>query len=188
MGNLTLFATAFMVAFSGALMPGPLLTVAINHSLRRGVMAGPLISLGHGLMEILVVGALLVGLGRVLEHGLVAAAVALGGGLVLAWMGYGMIREGWLGELTLDLTGGKEQREGRGAFAAGVVATAATLTGCCGGRPLGPTLSPWPGREGPWAWFPSFPATSWPTSSGIPWWPFSSLPAGGSSPTSSTGA
>jgi len=125
MGNLTLFATAFMVAFSGALMPGPLLTVAINHSLRRGVMAGPLISLGHGLMEILVVGALLVGLGRVLEHGLVAAAVALGGGLVLAWMGYGMIREGWLGELTLDLTGGKEQREGRGAFAAGVVATAA---------------------------------------------------------------
>ncbi|HHW55781.1 MAG: LysE family transporter [bacterium] len=125
MGNLTLFATAFMVAFSGAMMPGPLLTVAINQSLRRGIVVGPLISLGHGLMEILVVGALLVGLGQLLEHGLVAAAVALGGGLVLAWMGYGMIREGWQGEISLDLEQGKEQRDGKGAFAAGVVATVA---------------------------------------------------------------
>jgi threonine/homoserine/homoserine lactone efflux protein len=125
MGNFTLFATAFMVAFSGALMPGPLLTVAINHSLRRGVIVGPLLSLGHGLMEILVVGALLVGLGQVLENGMVAAVVALGGGMVLAWMGYGMLREGWIGKITLDLAQGKEQRKGTGAFAAGVVATVA---------------------------------------------------------------
>ena len=124
MGNLTLFTTAFMVAFSGAMMPGPLLTVAINQSLRRGIVVGPLISMGHGLMEILL-SALLVGLGQLLEHGLVAAAVALGGGLVLAWMGYGMIREGWQGEISLDLEQGKEQRDGKGAFAAGVVATVA---------------------------------------------------------------
>ena len=40
-------------------------------------------------------------------------------------MGYGMIREGWQGEISLDLEQGKEQRDGKGAFAAGVVATVA---------------------------------------------------------------
>lgn len=91
MGNLALFSTAFLVAFSGAMMPGPLLSVTIAHSLQSGFVAGPLISFGHGLMEILVIIALLVGLGQVLEQEAVAAVVALGGGLVLAWMGLGMV-------------------------------------------------------------------------------------------------
>ena len=36
----TLFTTSFVVAFSGALMPGPLLTVTVSESTRRGALSG----------------------------------------------------------------------------------------------------------------------------------------------------
>jgi len=43
--------TSFVVALSGALMPGPLLTVTVGEATRRGFWAGPLIILGHGILE-----------------------------------------------------------------------------------------------------------------------------------------
>ena len=38
-----IFATSFVIALSGALMPGPVLTVTISESTKRGFWAGPLI-------------------------------------------------------------------------------------------------------------------------------------------------
>ena len=43
--------TSFIVALSGALMPGPLLTVTVGEAARRGFWAGPLIIVGHALLE-----------------------------------------------------------------------------------------------------------------------------------------
>ena len=56
---LTLFATSFVVALSGAIMPGPLLTITISESSRRGVMTGPLLIVGHAILELALVVALL---------------------------------------------------------------------------------------------------------------------------------
>ena len=50
-----IFFSSFMIALSGALMPGPLLTVTISEATRRGTVAGPLMILGHGILELALV-------------------------------------------------------------------------------------------------------------------------------------
>ncbi len=83
---------SFVIAFSGAVMPGPLLTVTITESSRRGATAGPLLILGHGLLEALMVTALLLGLGPFLRQESVAAGVGIIGAGVLVWMAAGLFR------------------------------------------------------------------------------------------------
>ncbi len=97
---LTIFGTSFLIAFSGAMMPGPLLTVTINESSRRGFMAGPLLIVGHGILELLLVVGLLLGLGPLLQQESVFITTALVGSVVLLWMSIGMFRS--LPALTLQ--------------------------------------------------------------------------------------
>jgi threonine/homoserine/homoserine lactone efflux protein len=89
---LAIFATSFVVSLSGALMPGPLLTLTVRESLKRGFWAGPVVALGHGLIELLLVIGLGLGLKQFLDEGPVTAAIALVGGVFLLWMGYSMLR------------------------------------------------------------------------------------------------
>ena len=96
-----------MIALSGALMPGPLLTVTISESSRRGASAGPLMMLGHGLLELLLVVALLSGMGPWLERDSVFVVIALFGGGILLWMAISMLRN--LPTLRLDLAAQTEK-------------------------------------------------------------------------------
>jgi len=90
---LAIFGTSFVVGLSGALMPGPLFTLTVRETLRRGFWAGPVVSAGHALIELALVIGLAVGLERFLQdEGPATAAVALAGGAFLLWMGYGMLR------------------------------------------------------------------------------------------------
>ena len=83
-----LAATSFIVALSGALMPGPLLTVTVGEAARRGFWAGPLIIVGHALLELALVLLLLVGLGAWLNRPLILGTVGvLGPG---CWAGWGL--------------------------------------------------------------------------------------------------
>jgi threonine/homoserine/homoserine lactone efflux protein len=84
--------TSFVVALSGALMPGPLLTITVGEATRRGFWAGPLIILGHGLLELALVLLLLAGVGSILNTPVILGTVGLVGGGVLAWMGLGLLR------------------------------------------------------------------------------------------------
>lgn len=121
-----IFATAFIVGLSGSLMPGPLTAVAVEHALKRGLSAAPLVTLGHAVMEALVVLLLVIGLGSYMDRPAVAGVIGLAGGAVLAWMGYGMAKAGIRGSLSLDNSGGAgpERRAGN-PTAAGVLATVA---------------------------------------------------------------
>jgi threonine/homoserine/homoserine lactone efflux protein len=87
-----IFVSSFVVGLSGALMPGPVLTVTIAEATRRGFWAGPLIVLGHGIIELSLFIALVLGLGGLLKHNLVFGIVGVGGAMVLIWMGVGMVR------------------------------------------------------------------------------------------------
>jgi threonine/homoserine/homoserine lactone efflux protein len=96
----TVFFTSFMLAFSGAMMPGPLLTATISESARRGVLSGPLLILGHAVLELGMLLLLLVGLAPLLKQDLVFAVIALVGAGILIWMATGMLRS--LPRLTID--------------------------------------------------------------------------------------
>ncbi|MDI6882571.1 MAG: LysE family transporter [Methanothermobacter sp.] len=89
-----LFAlTSFMIGLSGAMAPGPLLTVTISDSLRRGSKAGPLLVLGHLVGEVLLVLLILEGFGWLISSSLASAWVGLIGGAVMIFMGLNMMRD-----------------------------------------------------------------------------------------------
>ncbi len=87
-----IFFGSFGIAFSGAMMPGPLLTVTVSESARRGWVAGPLLILGHSILELVLVLAVLLGLQPFLTHDTVTGSISLVGGGVLIWLAVGMFR------------------------------------------------------------------------------------------------
>ena len=92
--ELTLFGImigSFTLALSGAMMPGPLLTVAVVGSVRRGFITGPLLMLGHSILELALIIAIVKGAASYLKHALVTNTISIVGGGVLFWMGLGMI-------------------------------------------------------------------------------------------------
>ena len=90
---LTIFISSFVIALSGALMPGPVLTVTVSESARQGAKAGPLMIFGHGLLELALVLALLAGLAPFFARDEVFIFVSLLGGAILLWMALMMFRE-----------------------------------------------------------------------------------------------
>lgn len=84
-----LFAlTSFGVGLSGALVPGPMLTVTISDSVKKGFTAGPLIILGHFITELAIMLAILAGLGWIIGSQTAVFIIGTFGGLVLIFMGY----------------------------------------------------------------------------------------------------
>ena len=89
---IALFFGSFVIALSGAMMPGPLLTKTIGESSKRGFLAGPLLILGHGLLEFVLVVALFLGLAPWLKGKWTFVAIAFAGSGILVWMAVGMFR------------------------------------------------------------------------------------------------
>ena len=106
---LTIFASSFVIAFSGALMPGPLLTAAISESSQRGFIVGPLMIAGHAILELVLVITLLMGLAPFLQLPAVFVATALTGAIILFWMAWGMFRS--LPSLHLSWDADQKQRK-----------------------------------------------------------------------------
>jgi threonine/homoserine/homoserine lactone efflux protein len=105
-----IFTTSFLVGFSGAMMPGPMLAVTVGETARRGFWTGPLIVLGHALLELLLVVLLVLGLASVLGKEEVKTVIGLVGGLFLVYFGWGMARDALKGRVTLDF--GEEEAPG----------------------------------------------------------------------------
>lgn len=114
------FGAAFITGLSGAMMPGPLLTVTITEAARRGFWAGPLLVLGHGILEFVLVVAFAFGLNRTLALPAVSGTIGLLGGGFLLWMGWGIAAGAYRGRVSLQF----QQESGRsslGPVGAGVV-------------------------------------------------------------------
>ncbi|MBS1254039.1 MAG: hypothetical protein MAG451_03095 [Anaerolineales bacterium] len=92
-----------LVSLSGVMSPGPISALAVTEGARQGYRAGPLISIGHALIELMMVAALAFGLSQVLQQTTVAGIVGLLGAAVLAWMGLDMIRDAHRGRVSLDI-------------------------------------------------------------------------------------
>ncbi|MBI5034188.1 MAG: LysE family transporter [Chloroflexi bacterium] len=92
----------WLVGFTGAMMPGPVTTLVVTETAKRGFIAGPLITIGHVLLELAMVVALYFGLGDLLKENLVAGAIGVLGGVFLLWMGFDIVRSAWLGKVSLN--------------------------------------------------------------------------------------
>ncbi|WP_242965167.1 LysE family transporter [Petroclostridium xylanilyticum] len=89
-----IFVSVFLIGFSGAMMPGPMLGITIDGSLKKGWTAGPLAVLGHGILELILIIIMTFGLKDFFSNPTVAGLIGLFGGAFFAWMGYGMIKSG----------------------------------------------------------------------------------------------
>ena len=114
---------SFLIGFSGAVMPGPLLGITINASLKKGFIAGPLIILGHGILEFVLIIIMTLGFKDFFSNSTVAGFIGIIGGAYLAWMGYGMIVSSV--EKTITLQGQETSRiNSRNLIFSGIVISA----------------------------------------------------------------
>ena len=83
----SLFSIGFVIGLTGAMAPGPLLTLTIGESAKRGGVAGPLVVLGHAMLEFALLMLIVFGAANFLNSKLLFSLIALGGGVVLIYMG-----------------------------------------------------------------------------------------------------
>lgn len=117
--SLTAFLlSVVLISLSGVMMPGPVfaITVAKGH---RSPYAGPLIAIGHGIVEFPLMFLAYLGLGAFLQHRTTQIAIGTLGGLMLLWIGYGMIRN-WREQATAAV-----DTQRAGPIVAGAATTAA---------------------------------------------------------------
>jgi len=69
-----------------------MLTVTVREAARRGVRAGPLVVLGHGIMEVAITVALILGIASFTKDITVRKVIAIVGGAFLVLMGIAMLR------------------------------------------------------------------------------------------------
>jgi threonine/homoserine/homoserine lactone efflux protein len=82
---------AILISLSGVMAPGPLTVVVVGKG-AQSPRAGAMIAIGHGVVEFPLMALIVVGLAPVLRHTTVSAVIGLAGGVVLLWMGYGLLR------------------------------------------------------------------------------------------------
>lgn len=80
-----------IVSLSGVMAPGPMTAVTMGHG-TKSPHAGLLIALGHGIVEIPLMVAIMYGFGYLLEITRVQDIIALAGGVVLLFMGMTMFQ------------------------------------------------------------------------------------------------
>lgn len=103
MNLFSIFIISFTIALSGALLPGPLMTAIIAHSPRHGFKTGPLFILGHAILELVMIAAIVLGLSNFIENESILRWIAIIGAGILIFFGIKMIRS--LKGLKLDLEG-----------------------------------------------------------------------------------
>ncbi|NLI59243.1 MAG: LysE family transporter [Clostridium sp.] len=119
-----MFLQSFFIGFSGAMVPGPMLGVTIDGSLKKGWKAGPLIVLGHGILEILLITVMILGLKDLFTNTIVGGIIGLVGGVFLAWMGYGMIKSGINKSVSLENQETDNSKMGKNLVLVGLVVSA----------------------------------------------------------------
>ncbi|MDP8234090.1 MAG: LysE family transporter [Candidatus Saelkia tenebricola] len=101
MDYLSIFIVSFTIALSGALVPGPLLATVIYQSTKHGFKTGPLIILGHAILEIAMVIIIVLGLNRFIDNALTTKTISLLGTFILLIFGLNILCN--LPSMSLDL-------------------------------------------------------------------------------------
>jgi threonine/homoserine/homoserine lactone efflux protein len=84
-------AEAVVISLSGVMAPGPVTATVVGKG-SHSPAAGPLVALGHGIVEIPLMIAVFFGIGRLLEIPYLQAGIAVVGGAFMVVMGIEMLR------------------------------------------------------------------------------------------------
>jgi threonine/homoserine/homoserine lactone efflux protein len=106
------FLQSLLIGYSGAVMPGSLLAYTIDKSFKRGAKTGILVSVGHSLLELLVVVFLLLGAAKYLGSHIVSTIIGILGGIILLYLGTSMIRESFKIKSPVDMETNAPDRHG----------------------------------------------------------------------------
>lgn len=90
-----IFSFSFLVALTGAMAPGPLLTYTIIKSVqsgKRGYLMGLWVITGHAILEMVIIIFLLLGFSFVLQNIIVVKTIGIAGGALLIYFGLSIIR------------------------------------------------------------------------------------------------
>jgi len=117
---LGIFFSSFGIGLSGALMPGPLLSVAVAESYKKGFWAGPVLVVGHAIPELVLAVFFTFGLNKVLHNKTVVGIIGIVGGSFLAWLAVRIFLEVRHG-ITIDFEAKREV--GWGPLVAGLWAS-----------------------------------------------------------------
>lgn len=82
---------AASISLSGVLTPGPITAVAVGKG-SESPHAGALVAVGHGIVEFPLIALVAWGIGTLFAVPVARMGIALGGGLLLLWMGVDMLR------------------------------------------------------------------------------------------------
>lgn len=105
---LSLGASAFAIGLSGAMAPGPYLTMTVTRTLRHGKLSAMLMLVGHAALEALLLIGFAFGLQHFLRQPSVARFLAFLGAAVLFWMGSGLLVGALRGTVVADLEHAEE--------------------------------------------------------------------------------
>lgn len=123
MSIVLLGATSFVIALSGALVPGPLFTITVSESVKRGFIAGPLIILGHGILEFIMILLLIFGITPFLTKDSTRFVVSFLGGVILIVMGVMLLRDARIAQMNISVA--EQKKSLFGPIVAGVVGSLA---------------------------------------------------------------
>lgn len=117
-GSLVAFlATVTAISLTGVIVPGPVTAVTITRSMQRKA-AGPLIALGHAIVELPIILLVWLGFATFMAAPWARVVVGIAGGIVLIWMGVGTLR-------TKPQAFEQRREVGRGCVFAGITTTLA---------------------------------------------------------------
>lgn len=87
---LLFLGSVVVISLSGVMMPGPVLAATIAKG-SEDRNAGLWIGLGHGVVELPLIGLIYVGLGTFFENEWTLIVIGLAGGIMLVYIGYSML-------------------------------------------------------------------------------------------------
>jgi threonine/homoserine/homoserine lactone efflux protein len=100
-----IFFSSLAVGFSGAMMPGPLLTYTIRQSLQKGPSSGFVIITGHALLEAALIILIFLGFDVILQSTNAQITIGIAGGLLLIYMGADMVISALKKRVSIDISG-----------------------------------------------------------------------------------
>jgi threonine/homoserine/homoserine lactone efflux protein len=100
-----IFSFSFLVALTGAMAPGPLLTYTMIKSVttrKRGYLVGLWVIIGHAVIEMVIILFLLLGFSFVLKNILIVRSIGVIGGIILIYFGGSIIRNVYQKKIPTD--------------------------------------------------------------------------------------